>query len=277
MEVKLYKPQSALLQRYIECFYTLKCQPESKDVRYIGFPSLYSMICMNNRADVKVTGNYSVSITHNSDKPIQTRLVRKFDSGGQVKYAGEADEIVIYFKPLGLNAFLEYDLKYYKNNYFVEFNPFEDFKGRMAAIFLIDNEENRIQALENYWLCKFRGFKHPFLNQVIEKIMDENESFSISRIALENGVSRPTLVKHFMLQIGTTPAKFKKIVRFRNAMKRYRLKISEENLSDISYDATYFDQSHMIKDFKTLTNLSPKNFFSQISTLEDGQINWLFL
>ncbi len=277
MKVKLYKPQNALLQRYIECFYTLKRKSEEKSVTYIGFPSIYSMICLNSNADVKITENYNVYLTHNPDNLIQTRLLRKFDYGGQVKYEGEADEIVIYFKPLGLNAFLEYDSKYYKGNYFIEFNPFEDFKCKMAEIFLIDNEENRIQILENYWLSKFRGFEHPFLHQVVEKIMDEDVSFSISKIAFEIGVSRTTLIKHFMLQIGTTPAKFRKIARFRNAMKLHRLKISEENLSDISYDAAYFDQSHMIKDFKSLTKLSPKSFFSKISKLEDGQINWLFL
>lgn len=277
MEVKLYKPQNALLQQYIECFYTLKCQPKEKSITYISFPSLYSMICLNNKADIKVTGDYYVSITHDSASPIQTRLVRKFDYCGKIKYSGAADEIVIYFKPLGLNAFLQYKPQYYKNNYFIEFSPFEDYKSRMAEVFLSENEENRIQALENYWISKYIGFEHPFLNQVVAKIMDENDSFSISKIAFENGISRTTLIKHFMLQIGTTPAKFRKIVRFRNAMKRHRLKISAENLSDISYDAFYFDQSHMIKDFKSLTNLSPKNFFSKISTLEDGQINWLFL
>ena len=277
MKVTLYKPKNALLQKYIECFYTLKRDSAEKSVTYMGFPSLYSMICLNKQADVRVTKDYKVYISHNPDKLIQTRLLRKFDYGGQVKYEGEADEIVIYFKPLGLNAFLEYHSKYYQSNCFIEFNPFEDFKLKMSEIFLSVNEENRIQLLEHYWLSKFKGFEHPFLHQVIEKIMDEGDATAISKIAFEKGVSRTTLIKHFMLQTGITPAKFRKIVRFRNAMERHRLKISAENLSDISYDAAYFDQSHMIKDFKTLTKLSPKSFFSKISKLEDGQINWLFL
>jgi transcriptional regulator GlxA family with amidase domain len=91
------------------------------------------------------------------------------------------------------------------------------------------------------------------------------------------GISRTTINKHFDLHLCTTPSQFKKVFRFRNAMRRHRLKISAESLADISCDAEYFDQSHMIKDFKSLTSYAPKTFFSKISALEDGQINWLFL
>ena len=277
MEVKLYKPQSSLLQKYIECFYTLKRQPEEEKIIYASFPSIFRMVCLNYKSAVKVTANDSVFIRHDPTSTIQTRLIHKFEYSGQVKYEGEADEIVIYFKPLGLNSFLEHDLGRYNDAYFVEFNPYQDFKSKAAEIFSVEDENERIQMLEDYWISKYVGFRHPFLARAVERILDEDDLSSISEIASEHDVSRPTLIKHFLLHIGTTPAKFRKIARFRNAMKHHRLKMREENFSDISSDAAYFDQSHMIKDFKSLTRLSPKKFFSQITQLENGQINWLFL
>jgi AraC-like DNA-binding protein len=38
----------------------------------------------------------------------------------------------------------------------------------------------------------------------------------------------------------------------------------------------YFDQSHLVKEFKELTGFSPKTFFKQISPLENGTIQWMF-
>ncbi len=277
MKVKLYKPQNSFLQQYIECFYTFRRGPEDENICYLAFPSIFSMVCLNVGEKIEISDG-NLTFTHCPDFEVQTTLMCDFKHSNWIRYEGATDEIVIYFKPLGLNAFLEKKLRHYTRATFVEFSPFDDYRSAMKEIFLIDGDEARLQALENYWLSKYRGFEHPFLHPVIDELMrEESRGVSISETARKHGVSRPTLIKHFDLHICTTPSQFKKIVRFRNAMKLHRQKISEENLADISYSADYFDQSHMIKDFKSLTRYSPKDFFSKISTFENGYINWLFL
>lgn len=276
MQVKLYKPQNILLKQYIECFYTLQRHPEDESVTYTAFPSIFSMVCLNAATNIEILGN-NLTFKYCLQNKLETRLVCNFGHSGRIRYEGAANEMVIYFKPLGLNAFLEKDLKNYMGISFVKFDPFDDYQSAMTKIFSIDDDEAKIAALEDYWLSKYIGFKHPFLHQVVDEITASGGSSSLSETALKHRVSRTTLNKHFDLHIGTTPSQFRKIVRFRNAMKRHRQKISAENLTDISYDADYFDQSHMVKDFKTLTRHSPKDFFSKLSSLEDGNINWLFL
>lgn len=276
MKVKLYEPQNTLLQKYIKCFYILQRRPDDKGITYISFPSIFTMACLNADSKIEMLEN-NLTITHCPDNKLEMTLTRNFEYSGWIRYKGAADEIVIYFKPLGINAFLEKDLKHYIQSFFVKFNPFVDYQKAMLDFFLIDDQEARIQSLENYWLSKHRGFEHPFLQNVVDEIMNEDEPSSLAEVAQKNGISRMTLNKHFDLHIGTTPSQFRKIVRFRNAMKQYRQKISAENLTDISSAVDYFDQSHMIKDFKALTKHPPKAFFSKLSTIEDGQINWLFL
>lgn len=276
MEIKSYKPQNPILRSCIECFYTLTRTPEDESCTYLTFPSVFSMVCLNANAHIKLNEN-GLRITHCPEKTLEASLICDFDNAVWVRYEGAADEIVIYFKPLGLNAFLEKDLRHYSRDYFSEFNPFADFKARIAEIFSLAGDENRIRALEDYWLSRFIGFNHPFLGEIIEEITGEDGLSSVSEIARKYDISRTTINKHFDLHLCTTPSQFKKVFRFRNAMRRHQLKISAESLADISCDADYFDQSHMIKDFKSLTNYAPKTFFSKISALEDGQINWLFL
>lgn len=276
MKVKLYKPQNSLLQRYIECFYTFRRSPEDENIKYMAFPSVFSMICLNADAEIDVS-EHNLTITYRAQSKLQSSLICDFKSSGWIRYAGATDEIVIYFKPLGLNAFLEQTFKDLAPSYFAKFCPFDDYQAAMTGIFSLDGDERRLAALENYWLSKYIGFEHPFLHRVVGEIISDNGADSISEAARRTGISRPTLNKHFDRHLGTTPSQFKKIVRFRNAMKHHRQKIAAENLADISCGADYFDQSHMIKDFKTLTTFSPKTFFSKISTFEDGNINWLFL
>jgi AraC-like DNA-binding protein len=277
MEISLYKPKSRLLGQYIECFYTLKRQAEDREVTYFAFPSIYPTIVLNSFANHKNPSLNNYIISHCPNNRLATSLVCQFEKYGWIKYQGLADEIVIYFKPLGINAFLEKNLRHYVQSFLVDFKPFDDYQSMMIDLFTFDNDIDRIQSLEAYWLSKHKGFQHPFLQNVVEEIMSDEGTSSISKIARKNKVSRTTLIKQFDIHLCTTPSLFKKVVRFRNAMKRYRQKAEDDYLVDISQDVEYFDQSHMIKDFKSLTNYSPKTFFAKISTSEDGYINWLFL
>jgi len=276
MEIKVYRPANPTLKPFIECFYTLKRTPDEASVKYVAFPSIFSMVCLNANTEIEFANNNLV-FANSRTNTLENTLICDFDYSGWIKYEGAADEIVIYFKPLGLNAFLDKTLRSYVTSFFMRFEPYDDYKASMLEIFSVNDDEKRIEHLEDYWSSKLRGFDHPFLQNVVDKIMSEDFHGSISDLAARHGISRTTLIKHFDLHICTTPSQFKKIVRFRDAMKRHRNKIADQNLSGISHDADYFDQSHMIKDFKSLTKLSPKSFFSQISKIEDGQINWLFL
>jgi AraC-like DNA-binding protein len=276
MEIKLYQPRNPLLQQYIECFYTLSRRREEMPVTYIAFPSIFTMVCLNFKTRIESAEN-NLRITSCPDNALETILISNFDNAGQVHYEGETDEIVIYFKPLGINAFLNKDLRYYLSSPCVYFAPFEDYKQSMTEIFSLASGEARIQALEAYWLTQLKGFRHPFLHNVIDEMLNKESSSSISSIARNNCISRPTLNKHFDLHLCTMPSRFRKVARFRNAIKRHQKKSSRENLADISHSTEYFDQSHMIKDFKALTNYTPKALFPKITNLENGQINWVFL
>lgn len=277
MEVKLFKPKNPLLQKYIECIYILTRAQNAKPKIYLTFPSIFTIISTNTNTKTLVKGNH-VTLTYCPNNKLETYLVRQVSDPAWIQYEGEANEITIYFKPLGINAFLENTLSYYYETQYPRFNPFEDYQIKMAEILLLSKDEDKVQILEDYWLSKLKKFEHPFLYKIVDKLMNEKDSSeSISEIASNLGITRATLNKHFALHICKTPSQFKKIARFREVMKKHLLKGCDENLTDIAYNTHYFDQSHMIKDFKSLTNYSPKVFFSKLSSLENGEINWLFL
>jgi len=276
MEIKLYRPQNPALRKYIECFYTFRHSTKDGPTTYLTFPSIFTIVTISENTNTNVDENNLV-ISYYPNRIIETNLVCNFNQPVFVRYEGRINECVIYFKPLGINAFLDRNLNYYNKGYFPDFNPFEDYKTLMTDILLTEKDEDRLSKLEAYWLSKLKGFEHPFLFGIIEELMDENNQKSISGIASKYRISRMTLNKLFNLHICKTPTQFRKIVRFRNAIKRHLIKSSEDDLTNIAHSLNYFDQSHMIKDFRFLTGYSPKAFFSRISKIENGQINWLFL
>ena len=277
MKIKLYKPRNSLLSDYIECIYVLTQTNEEDSAEYLTFPTVFTIVSISEKSSAVVRGN-TLTIAHDPDAGIETGLVGNFNRPVFVRYRGAINEITVYFKPLGLNAFLDGDLASCGGGDFADFNPFSDYKTRMAAILALGSDEEKIESLEFYWLSKLKGFEQPVLEAIIDKMLDdEGRSLSMAELSKISGFSRSTIHRLFKLHLGRTPSEFRKIVRFRNILREHLAAKPEARLTEITYSLNYFDQSHMIKDFKALTDFSPKKFFSKITKLEDGQIIWLFL
>lgn len=276
MKIKSYNPKNKILQRYIECFYTLKRDLNDKDITYFGFPSNTIFLTLCQDASINISGNDFI-IENNPTNKIQSILIYDNQKKGSTTYKGKVNEITIYFKPLGINAFLEKPLSNYLTNTISNFNPYQDFINSISEAFKIEDDFSKIEFLENYFISKLIGFEHSFLKKAVEKIMNEdNLKMNVSELANHFKVSRTTLHKQFLLHIGTTPSQFIKIERFRNAIKIFTKNSNGEQLIDVTYLVEYFDQSHMAKDFKSLTGYSPKVFFSNLYQIENHQINWIF-
>jgi AraC-like DNA-binding protein len=69
-----------------------------------------------------------------------------------------------------------------------------------------------------------------------------------------------------------TPSEYRKVQRFRNTLLKQKI---TPNLTDLSNDNSYFDQSHFIKHFRKLTDTKPSDFFKKVEI--DKENIWLYL
>ncbi|MNK00018.1 DNA-binding transcriptional regulator ChbR [compost metagenome] len=277
MKIKVYPPLNPLLKKYITCTYILTHSAEETPAKYITFPSIFTIVSISEKSKTINKGNQLI-IGQCDDNEIETHLVSDFNKPVYVQYEGKINEITILFKPLAINSFLEHELNHYNTSNFSEFLPFADYRKAMIEILSLQNDDEKIQAVESYWLSKLIGFQHHFLETILAEMMSEkNDALTITELCEKNAISRTTLNKHFGRHICKTPSQFKKILRFRNAVNKYASDNVKNNLTDIAYGVDYFDQSHMIREFKSLTGLSPKVFFEKTTALEKKQLHWLFL
>lgn len=272
MTIKIYRPNNPLLKKHIECFYILEQTSEEPPATYFTFPNIYTIITCSEQTKTLNTGNKIITKQCKSNA-IETNLVCNFNAPVLVEYEGNINEVTTYFKPLGINAFLTNDLAYYSEGTFPDFNPYDDYKEAMTSILSIKNPEEKIEQLEQYWISKMKPFEDVLLERVLSEIMNaDNLNQSMTDLARKTARSRTTINKHFERHICKTPSQFKKIIRFRAAIQSHL-----ENDASLSYNLDYFDQSHMIRDFKKLTGFTPKAFFSKLTLLENGQIKWMFV
>lgn len=270
MNIKVIKPSNIELQNYIECFYILTHSKEEGRTTYFTFPSINSIMSISSYTNVIRTDKFIItkeSSTHNFDSTLDAQFTNPL----LIQYEGNVKEITTYFKPLGLNAFLNKSLRHYCNSQQEQFLPFLDYEQTMNSILKMESSYKMVAALENYWSKKLKKNVSFKIEQAIKTIINDPNK-PISSIAKDCGLSHKTLVSHFNKDVCKTPSEFRKIVRFRKTLQNKE----ENSLTQLSYLSSYFDQAHMIKDFNKLTGYKPKDFFKNVSSI-DEKINWIFI
>ncbi|MEO1253829.1 MAG: helix-turn-helix domain-containing protein, partial [Bacteroidota bacterium] len=83
---------------------------------------------------------------------------------------------------------------------------------------------------------------------------------SIKEIYSLLNISKSKLEQHFNREVGLTPKEFCKIEKLNCFINSYKEDTSQ-SLTELTYQCGYYDQSHLIKDFKYFLDTSPKKFF----------------
>ena len=101
------------------------------------------------------------------------------------------------------------------------------------------------------------------------RFMSQNpDGVRIPELASRACLSRKQYERLFLNHAGISPAAFSRIIRFQYALF-LKEKAKTKNLTELALAAGYYDQPHMVREFRQLTGHSPKTFFSQCDTTSD--------
>jgi AraC-like DNA-binding protein len=132
--------------------------------------------------------------------------------------------------------------------------------------------ERRVQITE--WLLLSMLTRHhqrlefTRIQAVIRAILYRSGSVGVSELSNISCLSLKQFERVFMEQIGLTPKQYLRIVRFQAAIHR-KAQDRSLSLSHLACDAGYYDQPHLSNEFKTLSGLTPGQFFANYDTVSD--------
>jgi AraC-like DNA-binding protein len=101
-------------------------------------------------------------------------------------------------------------------------------------------------------------------------------NMSISDFCERKRIAPKTLYRHSKKYLCRTPSEFRKVLRFNAVLKDYIDFNVVQPVTNVDSFIHFFDQAHMIKDFKSLTGLTPKLFFEKLNSPSE-ELNWIFL
>lgn len=267
--IKTFAPTSPILSKYIECIYIY--EGKSKSVfSYVAFPHFNTGLSFFKGASVH-RQNWSLQISENADMGVHIEILGKYITPILLEYKGQLREISIVFKPAGLNRF-------FKDNYFSLAPKFsQELTNNVWSQFgeSLFSGNDDISKIESFLLSQFCDNQEvSSIENALTLLENSNEQISISDIAIMVGLNLKTFQRHFQKHMGCSPVEYRRICRFRNSLTKKLNEAQIKNLTEITYEEGYYDQSYLIKEFRKITNHNPKDFFKSMSKVDGDKIIW---
>lgn len=96
------------------------------------------------------------------------------------------------------------------------------------------------------------------------RIYECRGNITINALAEETGYSATYIRRVFEQIHGISPKVFEKFIRFQNLLIQMSDKTKNCRLEEVSLDCGYYDQSHMMKDFKSFAGMTPEKYLRMI-------------
>ncbi|MCF8362744.1 MAG: AraC family transcriptional regulator [Prolixibacteraceae bacterium] len=211
----------------------------------------------------------------NRDKPggENTLITGQLNEFYDLKITGKLSLFSVIFQPHGLSVFLDIPLQeLYNQNVPLKF-IFRD-KVNELEYRLLDagSFSERIEIVEKYFINLLRTKEIELsFNRMHDSVGVINRlkgNVNVDDLASDACLSRKQFERTFSGVIGTTPKQFLKIIRFQHAINR-KSKSPNTNLTELTYQCGYYDQAHMINDFKKLSGMTPKQYFNACEPYSD--------
>jgi AraC-like DNA-binding protein len=110
--------------------------------------------------------------------------------------------------------------------------------------------QDRVAALESELIRRLRPDRDARVDAAIERIAAG--AGRVDAIARELGISRQHLARQFQQHVGVSPKTFARVMRVRRVIES-----ANRDWADVAARHGYYDQSHLIADFRDLAGTTP--------------------
>ncbi|MEV0669074.1 helix-turn-helix transcriptional regulator [Mycobacterium sp. NPDC050441] len=165
--------------------------------------------------------------------------------------------LTIHFRPGGASAFLPMPLDDLENTC----ADLDTIWGRDASALrarLIDaaSIQARVALVESFLLARMRS-RVPAVAAVLQAA-ERQPSLRVSDACALTGLSARRLIAAFRAEVGLTPKAYLRVRRFQAAMRL--LDAGDAGGARIATDLGYFDQAHLVREFRSFTAMTPTQY-----------------
>jgi len=117
----------------------------------------------------------------------------------------------------------------------------------------------RIRLMDHFLEKRLTQPRHPGITHIVRNIYTSKGMVDVQDLADQACLSQRQFERNFKEQIGFTAKSFTKLVRFKSLLSEHSK--NKSSLTSLAYEYGYYDQSHLIQDFRKFTGYTPLVYF----------------
>ena len=201
----------------------------------------------------------------------------KLTISGQVNFSShlQANEdiemIVVVFYPHTINMFLNTPVSAFYNKEISGYDIDDKQLNELAKqVFECEDNNLCVNFIEK-WLLSRLSIRSNDTIYRIERMKAAIEQLCVvpqtlvTKLSSNCCLSKKQFEREFYLHVGMNPKEYSRIVRFQKTLKQIQHQQEKINQTDLAYANGYSDQSHMIREFKSLCGYTPLSLL-EVST-----------
>jgi len=127
----------------------------------------------------------------------------------------------------------------------------------------------KVAAVEKLLVERVRSCKHDSrLLSLVTKLVQNGGQVSVDQLATDAGVSSRQLERRFLTEVGIGPKLLCRILRFQQIFRA--VDRHDEGWAAVAADCGYYDQAHLIRDFREFARQTPALLFENSSALTES-------
>lgn len=175
----------------------------------------------------------------------------------------DAGMIGIRFQPSGMASFLSTSMQSLTDARVDAADLFGDIDQLIEEIVDASNDVQRVAACNRFLIRSIDlDRENRFVQRSLERIMLTRGRVSVESLATLMGKSRRSLEMDFQREVGLSPKMYCRIIRFRRIFDALSESGPSADWVQIALNSGFFDQSHLIRDFRQFAGSSPTSFFA---------------
>lgn len=187
----------------------------------------------------------------------------------------ETSLIIVVFQPNGIYQLLGIPATEFQDSIIPAEEVFNQKVIALQEKLSQQNNQTRVELLNHFFrsLMAEKSASNQFIiNNALNFIVTNKGDFSVKQLVEYTGYTERHLERKFKECIGLNPKKFGNVIRLHHFLKLLKNKPDTTNLTAICYDAGFSDQSHLIKDFRKHTGISPREYLFNSGKLANNLI-----
>lgn len=261
MHYQEYYPSSKF-RNIISCFWTVGFELNAK------LPDL-DVVLPDGCTDLLInTGPYFKRIDSRAKQEFKVRdyaLIGQRKNAIEVAQTAETTFFAIRFTPFGMRSLFSIKASALTGEMLEDDNSIKSLADPIRLILekkgpFLEKLQNIEVVLENRIAGSLTV--NPLVERATREIIRARGNFNVTSFCRKNGIHKSTLEKNFLTYVGLSPKAFAAIIRFNHTHSLLR-KERKLKLTHLALDCGYYDQSHMIKEFRRFSNNAPSKFLEK--------------